>query len=186
MPEEHRGQLGFEYAWKELLRRARTTGEQMPAWFCTSPITKRTTLGLGTLHVTESGIYDRHLFAAVWKPIISAVAFAFAHFHDEGTLERAIGSFRRCGTLANAFGLSDALDYNVQLLSRITGLASMPQTTTIPLRTVDYEGQSLTVSPVSIRFGRNLKAQLAAVVLFTVANEGAAAIQQGWLQVRRF
>jgi hypothetical protein len=28
MPEEHRGQLGFEYAWKELLRRARTTGEK--------------------------------------------------------------------------------------------------------------------------------------------------------------
>lgn len=26
MPEEHVGQLGFEYAWGELLRRARTSG----------------------------------------------------------------------------------------------------------------------------------------------------------------
>jgi golgi-specific brefeldin A-resistance guanine nucleotide exchange factor 1 len=27
MPEEHTGQLGFEYAWKELLARTRTAGE---------------------------------------------------------------------------------------------------------------------------------------------------------------
>ena len=27
MPEEHTGQLGFEYAWKELLARSRQTGE---------------------------------------------------------------------------------------------------------------------------------------------------------------
>jgi len=27
MPEEHTGQLGFEYAWKELLTRSRQTGK---------------------------------------------------------------------------------------------------------------------------------------------------------------
>lgn len=27
MPEEHTGQLGFEYAWKELLARTRNAGE---------------------------------------------------------------------------------------------------------------------------------------------------------------
>lgn len=27
MPEEHTGQLGFEYAWKELLARSRASGE---------------------------------------------------------------------------------------------------------------------------------------------------------------
>jgi brefeldin A-resistance guanine nucleotide exchange factor 1 len=133
--------------------------------------------------VTESSAYDADMFAAVWKPIISAVAFAFAHFQDEGTLERAIGSFRRCGSLANDFGIPEAIDYNVLLLSRITGLTVMQHTPTVPLRTVEYEGQSLSVSPVSIRFGRNLKAQLAAVVLFTVANEGAASIRNGWSQV---
>lgn len=26
MPEEHTGQLGFEYAWKELLARSRNSG----------------------------------------------------------------------------------------------------------------------------------------------------------------
>jgi len=28
MPEEHTGQLGFEYAWKELLARSRNAGMQ--------------------------------------------------------------------------------------------------------------------------------------------------------------
>ncbi len=28
MPEEHTGQLGFEYAWKELLARTRQAGTQ--------------------------------------------------------------------------------------------------------------------------------------------------------------
>lgn len=27
MPEEHTGQLGFDYAWKELLLRSKTAGE---------------------------------------------------------------------------------------------------------------------------------------------------------------
>jgi len=29
MPEEHTGQLGFEYAWKELLARSRQTGKNL-------------------------------------------------------------------------------------------------------------------------------------------------------------
>jgi hypothetical protein len=29
MPEEHTGQLGFEYAWKELLARSRQTGKTL-------------------------------------------------------------------------------------------------------------------------------------------------------------
>lgn len=30
MPEEHVGQLGFEYAWKELLARTRQAGTGLP------------------------------------------------------------------------------------------------------------------------------------------------------------
>lgn len=31
MPEEHTGQVGFEYAWKELLSRTNSTGSQFIA-----------------------------------------------------------------------------------------------------------------------------------------------------------
>jgi brefeldin A-resistance guanine nucleotide exchange factor 1 len=33
MPEEHTGQLGFEYAWKELLARSRQTGKNFDLCF---------------------------------------------------------------------------------------------------------------------------------------------------------
>ena len=36
MPEEHTGQLGFEYAWKELLARSRISGEYWNARACPS------------------------------------------------------------------------------------------------------------------------------------------------------
>lgn len=36
MPEEHTGQLGFEFAWKELLVRSRQSGMQCHACLCVS------------------------------------------------------------------------------------------------------------------------------------------------------
>lgn len=48
---------------------------------------------------------------------------------------------------------------------------------------VDFEGQSLTVSSLSVRFGLNFKAQLAVVVLFTIANGNGNSIREGWSQV---
>ena len=36
MPEEHTGQLGFEYAWKELLARSRQAGRYQAN--CPSPV----------------------------------------------------------------------------------------------------------------------------------------------------
>ncbi|KIO27117.1 hypothetical protein M407DRAFT_73603 [Tulasnella calospora MUT 4182] len=45
---------------------------------------------------------------------------------------------------------------------------------------VEVEGQSLTVSPLSVRFGTNLRGQLATVVLFAIANGNGNAIREGW------
>jgi brefeldin A-resistance guanine nucleotide exchange factor 1 len=39
------------------------------------------------------------------------------------------------------------------------------------------------VSPLSVKFGTNLKGQLAAVVLFNIANGNGNAIRDGWRQV---
>jgi hypothetical protein len=41
MPEEHTGQLGFEFAWKELLMRSRQSGMWLclPVAVCIKPIT---------------------------------------------------------------------------------------------------------------------------------------------------
>ncbi|SNX82559.1 related to golgi-specific brefeldin a-resistance guanine nucleotide exchange factor 1 [Melanopsichium pennsylvanicum] len=160
MPEEHAGQLGFEYAWKELLRRSRTAG---------------------TLVACNTTAFDRDMFETSWKPILSSIAFAFSTYADEYMVERAISGIRQCGILASEFDLIEVFDFMVHTLASATGLldGSVPQTLTSNA-TVEVEDQQITVSPLSTRFGVNFKGQLAAVVLFTIANGNVDAIRTGW------
>ncbi|CAD6913734.1 unnamed protein product [Tilletia controversa] len=164
MPEEHLGQLGFEYAWKELIRRSRTGGLMLPS---------------------GSGDFDRYMFENSWQPIVASLAHAFSSFQDEYLLERAITGFRQCATLARKFGMNDVFDFMVHGLSAVTGLlddSSIPRPPTTNAQ-VEIEGQKITVSPLSIRFGMNFKGQLAAVVLFTIANGNGDAIRSSWADI---
>lgn len=161
MPEEHSGQLGFEYAWKELQRRSRQSG---PLISC------------------HTSIFDRAMFEVAWRPVISSLSYAFTHFHDDYMLQRAVAGFRQCAMLASRFGLPEVFDHTVAALAKITQLGGLPAAE-VTFPNVAVEGQQLTISPLSIRFGKNFKAQLAAVVLFTVANSNGASLQKGWGQL---
>ncbi|CAE6422889.1 unnamed protein product [Rhizoctonia solani] len=152
MPEEHTGQLGFDYAWKELLLRSKNAGKEM--------------------------------FELTWQPVIQAIAFAFTNIDDDYVIERAIAGFRQCATLAGYFKLPEVFDFVVGQLSQATGLLGSPvlsRSTVYPI--VQVEGQDVTVSPLSVKFGTNLKGQLAAVVLFNIANGSGNAIREGWGQI---
>ncbi|KAG9093300.1 GDP/GTP exchange factor for ARF [Ceratobasidium sp. UAMH 11750] len=163
MPEEHIGQLGFDYAWKELLLRAKTAGEYI---------------------VCNTSAFDKQMFEFTWQPVIQAIAFAFTNIDDDYVIERAIAGFRQCATLAGYFNLPEVFDFVVGQLSQATGLLASPTTSrsaVYPI--VQVEGQDVTVSPLSVKFGTNLKGQLAAVVLFNIANGSGNAIREGWGQV---
>ncbi|KAH9048480.1 Sec7-like domain is implicated in guanine nucleotide exchange function [Lactarius hengduanensis] len=163
MPEEHTGQLGFEFAWKELLVRSRQSGELM---ICNSPV------------------FDKELFRSMWKPVISAITFAFMTFDDDYIIERAIAGFRQCATLAGHFQLPEVFDYVVISLSQATSLLSENLPSEVPVYpVVEVEGQSITVSSLAVNFGAHLKGQLAAVVLFNIMNGNGDAIREGWIQV---
>jgi brefeldin A-resistance guanine nucleotide exchange factor 1 len=163
MPEEHKGQLGFEYAWKELLRRSRKCGD---------------------LHSAPTSHFDRTIFTTCWRPIVASIAHAFSTFRDEHLLERAITGFRQCAMLASQFGMNEIFDYLVNALASATGLLDSNGAGQVTNNaTVDIEGQRISVSPLSIQFGRNFKGQLAAVVLFTIANGNSHAIQTGWMPI---
>ncbi|KAH9966443.1 Sec7-like domain protein [Russula dissimulans] len=163
MPEEHTGQLGFEFAWKELLMRSRQSGELM---ICNSPV------------------FDKEMFRSIWKPVISVITFAFMTFDDDYIIERAIAGFRQCATLAGYFQLPEVFDYVVISLSQATSLLSENLPSEVPVYpVVEVEGQSITVSSLSVNFGAHLKGQLAAVVLFNIMNGNGNAIREGWIQV---
>lgn len=163
MPEEHTGQLGFEYAWKELLMRSRQAGDFM---------------------ICNSSFFDIEMFKAVWKPVISAIAHAFISFEEDYIIQRAIAGFRQCATLAGQFRLPDIFDFVVVSLSQVTSLLSESLPARVPnYPVIDVEGQSITVSNLSVKFGTNFKGQLAAVVLFNIVNGNGNAIREGWMQI---
>ncbi|EGN96105.1 hypothetical protein SERLA73DRAFT_112215 [Serpula lacrymans var. lacrymans S7.3] len=163
MPEEHTGQLGFEYAWKELLTRSRQSG---PFMMCNTPI------------------FDLDMFKFAWKPLISAIAYAFISFDDDYVIQRAISGFRQCATLAGHFRLPDVFDFVVISLSQATSLLSDNLPAHVPnYPIVEVEGQSVTVSSLSVKFGTNFKGQLAAVVLFNIVNGNGNALREGWTQI---
>ncbi|KAI5124326.1 hypothetical protein M0805_008933 [Coniferiporia weirii] len=163
MPEEHTGQVGFGYAWKELLARTRLSG---------------------SLRSCNSSFFDNTMFVYVWRPVIAALAFAFTTFDDDHTVQRAIAGFRQLAILAGHFKLPEVLDYVVVTLPQVTSLLPDVLVTRVPhYPIVEVEGQDVTVSSLSVKFGTNFKGQLAAVVLFTILNGNGNAIRDGWTQV---
>ena len=181
MPEEHTGQLGFEYAWKELLARTRQAGKWL-SYVCIQMLTYLNILG--EFLTCNSALFDADMFKAVWRPVVSAIAYAFITFEDDYIIERAIAGFRQCATLARHFDMPDVFDYVVVSLSQATSLLSESQPSQVPnYPVVDIDGQSITVSSLSVKFGTNFKGQLAAVVLFNIVNGNANALREGWTQV---
>ncbi|CAG8573531.1 12884_t:CDS:10, partial [Cetraspora pellucida] len=160
MPEEHEGQLGFNYAWKELLRRAENTGP---------------------LIICDTSLYDKDMFTAVWKPTVASISYAFSTAPNDATLQKAITGFHQCALLSAQYKLYDVFDYIIMSLSKMTGLLGAHysnETANNPL--VKAGNTEITVSDLSIQFGRNYKGQLAAVVLFAVANEHGNILREGW------
>ncbi|KAH8117228.1 Sec7-domain-containing protein [Phellopilus nigrolimitatus] len=163
MPEEHTGQVGFGYAWKELLARTRLSGP---------------------LRRCNSSLFDITMFNSVWRPVIAAIAYAFTTFDDDYTVQCAITGFRQLATLAGHFNLPEVFDYVVVSLSQVTSLVPDTLVTRVPhYPVVDVEGQDVTVSTLSVKFGTNFKGQLAAVVLFTIIYGNGNAIREGWTQI---
>jgi len=125
------------------------------------------------------------MFKLVWKQVVSATAVAFTTIDDDYIIEKAISGFRQCATLASTFQLPEVFDFIVLSLSYATGLLESsvpPRTSSFPV--VEVEGQSITVSPLSVKFGTSLRAQLAAVVMFTISNGNGNHLKEGWAPVR--
>ena len=134
--------------------------------------------------ICNTNAFDLEMFKTVWRPVISTIAYAFISFDDDYIIQRAIAGFRQCATLAGQFNLPDVFDYVVVSLSQATSLLPDTLPAQVPnYPVVDFDGQSVTVSGLSVNFGTNFKGQLAAVVLFNIVNGNGNALREGWTQV---
>jgi brefeldin A-resistance guanine nucleotide exchange factor 1 len=95
--------------------------------------------------------------------LIGSIAYAFTtSAQDEHVIQRAITGFRQCASLAGHFNIPEVFDTIVLSLSTATGLGDEGehgyQTANYP--TIEKENQSVTVSPLSIKFGHDYRSQI--------------------------
>lgn len=159
LPDEHNNKQSFDYAWEELLLKARTTGP---------------------LVICDTNIFDADMFSATWKPTIATLSYVFMSASDDAVFSRVVAGFDQCAQIAATYNSTDALDHILFCLSYITTLAS-PDTSSTALNTeVQVGKKSVMVSELAVRFGRDFKAQLASVVLFGVISGKESKIKTGW------
>ncbi|GLB02791.1 GDP/GTP exchange factor for ARF [Aspergillus tubingensis] len=164
LPDEHDNQHAFDFAWRELLLKSSSAGE---------------------LVVGETNIYDAEMFAATWKPVVATLSYVFMSASDDAVYSRVVTGFDQCAQIAARHGLTDAFDRIVFCLSSISTLATEKPPSTALNTEVQAGQKSVMVSELAVKFGRDFRAQLAAVVLFRVLASNEAAVQQGWTYVAR-
>ena len=162
LPDEHDNKHAFDYAWKELLLKTESAGE---------------------LVVCNTNIFDADMFAATWKPVVATLSYVFMSASDDAVFSRVITGFDQCARIAAKHGLTEAVDQVVYCLSYMTTL-STEMTSNTSLNTEIQVGEnSVMVSELAVKFGRDFKAQLATVVLFRVVTGSEAIISDGWQHV---
>jgi len=164
LPDEHDNQHAFDYAWRELLLKADTAGRVIQC---------------------DTNMYDADLFASTWKPIVSTLSYVFMSATDDTVFARVVTGFDECARIAARYGIVEALDQIVHCLSHMTTIA-----TTIPFNTslnteVQAGDNSVMVSELAVKLGRDFRAQLATLVLFRVVSGNEHIINSGWKHVGR-
>ncbi|KAL7276188.1 GDP/GTP exchange factor for ARF [Rhizina undulata] len=164
LPDEHDNKHAFDYAWKELLQSTEAAGE---------------------LTICNTNIYDAHMFAATWKPIVATLSYVFMSATDDAVFSRVIAGFDQCSRIAAKYEVTEALDHIVRCLSIISTLATLSPPSTALNTEVQTSGNNIMVSELAVRFGRDYKAQLATIVLFKVVNGNEKVIANGWNPIIR-
>lgn len=159
LPDEHNNKQAFDYAWEELLVKARTSG---------------------LLTMGNTNIYDADMFSATWKPIVATLSYVFMSASDDAVFSRVVLGFDQCAQIAAKYGLTDALDHIIFCLSSMSTLASNVPTNTSLNTEVQAEKKSVIVSELAVKFGRDYKAQLACAVLFRLILRKETKIKDGW------
>jgi len=162
MPEEHDNQAGFDYAWKSLLQKTEHAGE---------------------LIICKSNAYDPQMFGATWRPVVATLSYVFASATDDTVFKRVITGLDQCARIAARYGLNEALDQIILCLAKICTLAGDDLPSTKMNIDVIVEENTVTVSELAVRFGRDFTGQLATVVLFSLCEGKEDGIRAGWQQV---
>ncbi|KAG5365582.1 hypothetical protein CJU90_4674 [Yarrowia sp. C11] len=153
MPDEHDSNESFEHSWGELLMKTDQAG----------------------LMVTDldSNAFDRHVFEVTWRPVVAMLTRVFAAATDDAVFSRVISGLDQLARLASDFDLDEVIHV---ILDRVGGIMAALGEPIDSLQNIDVwvdpgQKEPITVSDLSVQFGLDFKAQIAAVVYFTIVSD---------------
>ncbi|XP_042856225.1 Golgi-specific brefeldin A-resistance guanine nucleotide exchange factor 1-like isoform X2 [Penaeus japonicus] len=118
----------------------------------------------------EDTSFDRDLFALCWGPTIASLSYVFDKSVDDAIIQRAVSGFRKCASISARFGMSDVFDNLVVSLCKFTTLAASTASAEAP-------------EHVTVAFGANKKAQLAAKTVFRLVTSHGDILRDGWKNI---
>ncbi|KAI9097391.1 hypothetical protein DFS34DRAFT_621510 [Phlyctochytrium arcticum] len=166
MPEEHEGDLGFDYQWKELIRRSSHTG---------------------ILKTLPTNTCSGELLSISSKLVVSALSYALDNVDNYLTFEKVILGYHHCVTAAAEQHMSDIVDELIVSLAKMTGLLRIGRVTPqSPIGSASEDNLTVrVVDPWRLDIGRNIRGQVAAVLLFNLTTEYGTCLRNGWQVIIR-
>ncbi|XP_065333294.1 Golgi-specific brefeldin A-resistance guanine nucleotide exchange factor 1 isoform X2 [Cloeon dipterum] len=114
-----------------------------------------------------NGLFDHDLFSLIWGPTVAALSFVFDKSNDATIYQKSISGFRKCAMISAHYGMSNDFDNLIISLCKFTTLLNTSETP-----------DNLTIS-----FGSNTKAMLAAKTVFNLAHRHGDILREGWKNV---
>lgn len=183
IPDEHHGTAKwFDDMWNNLISQHDTY-----------QISKQNELH--HYEVEEYVQFDKIMFSKTYDIVISTLLTIFEEASDDLIITRMMTAIDKCSNIAIFFKLDDVIDKLVEVLSHLTTLTGLKASQlvvedgsirdVIPVTqiTVEESKEVITVSEVSVWFGRDFKAQLSTIELFRILKKNNLRITDSWINI---
>ncbi|KAJ2904473.1 hypothetical protein MKZ38_008004 [Zalerion maritima] len=164
LPDEHDNKHAFDYAWRELMIKTEMADP---------------------LVICNTNIYDADMFASTWKPIVATLSYVFMSATDDAVFTRIVTGFDECARIAARYKIHDALDHIIYCLSLMTNLGTEVLANTMLNIEVQVNDNSVMVSELAVKLGKDMRAQLATLVLFRVLIGNENMLRKSWQYIIR-
>ncbi|WBW72520.1 Arf GEF [Schizosaccharomyces osmophilus] len=160
--EEHDTELSFFYIWSKLLQNCK---------------------GTTPFRCTDSNVFDCIVFKDVWNSILAALMYVFSTATEDTVFYRVVNGIQQAADVAAHFNQNNVIDYIVRRLTDFTAIGSLHIPENQLNTAINHENHQVVVSELSVRLGRDFRAQLALIVLFWVCNKFKNCMHDSWSPV---
>ncbi|KAM9910565.1 hypothetical protein OXX69_004370 [Metschnikowia pulcherrima] len=140
--------------------------------------------------------FDKLLFESVVENVVETLIQVFKEASDDNIITKLMSSIDKCATVCITYDLQKAVSFMIESLTRLTSLADTPAVKVaeddqfrleIPITqlTIEKKADPVTVSELSVYFGKDFKAQLSTVVLFRLIKKPGCKVSDSWKTVIR-